>query len=92
MKTLLIAIPALSLTACVTMDEIIQREGEKAGANQVQIDAVKHGCTSGRSAGGSIYDKFKKDYNLYKNDAEYKMRYDDAFIMCKSKYENAIRR
>lgn len=54
------------------------------------IDAVKHGCASGHAAGGS-YDQFIKDYQQYKNNVEYKMRWDDAFALCKGKFEDDMR-
>ena len=89
-KILLIAL--LALSGCVSIDEQAEREGAKAGAPRWKIDAVKHGCNSGRADAGNIYAKWQKDYDLYKSNPDYAMVWDDAYRGCKSRYEAAIRR
>lgn len=89
MKSILLTV--LLLSGCVTIDEQIQREGEKQGASQDIIDAIKHGCNSGIAAGGGRAN-FNKNYSLYQSDADYRMRWDDAFALCKGRYEDNMRR
>jgi hypothetical protein len=87
---LIILLLSATLIGCVSLDQVIQREGEKANAPQEIIDAVKHGCASGRaSAGGG--ERFMKDYEQYKNNIEYKMRWDDMFQLCKGRFEDSMR-
>lgn len=89
-KTILL-ISLIALSGCVSIDEMVEREGAKANAPRWKIDAVKHGCSSGRADGGSIYDKFRKDYEQYKSNPDYAMVYDDAYKTCRARYEAALR-
>lgn len=86
MKTFIILL-ALTLSACVSIEEQAERAGKEANAPRWKIDAVKHGCISGRSAAGAPHSSFQKDYDQYKNNPDYRMVYDDAFAQCKGKYE-----
>ena len=42
------------------------------------------GCTSGKQAGGSMFDEFKKNPTRYSSDKQYKSGWDDGFRQCKS--------
>lgn len=88
-NTLLIAL--LSLSGCMSIDEMAEKQGEATGAPRWKIDAVKHGCNSGRSDAGNIYAKWHKDYDLYKSNPDYAMVWDDAYRGCKSRYEADIK-
>ena len=101
MKKQLILIAALGLAlqgcATLTFDQQADAEAAKVRAKGIdvpewRVNAVKDGCHSGRAAAGSIYDKFKKDYVLYKDDAiAYKEIWDDAYDFCKTRHQTATR-
>lgn len=91
MKAVLL-ISLLTLSGCISLDELAEREGAKANAPRWKIDAVKHGCSSGEHDGGNIYAKWRKDYEQYKSNPDYAMVYEDSYRSCRARYEAAIRR
>lgn len=101
MKKQLILIAALGLAlqgcAMLTFDQRVDAEAEKVRASGIEVpqwrvDAAKHGCHSGNAAAGSIYDKFQKDYSLYKDSSiAYKEVWDDAYDFCKTQHLTATR-
>ncbi len=47
------------------------------------------GCSSGKQAGGSMFDEFKKNVKRYSSDKQYKQGWDDGFKQCEDQ-EKAI--
>ena len=81
---------ALLLTGCIGTGQLIQQEGERAGAPQWKIDAIKHGCVSGEAAAGNPFEKFTKDYNQYDNNPQYKQYYEDHYRRCFNEWKNSV--
>lgn len=80
----------IALTGCVSTGDIIQSQGERIGAPQWEIDAVKHGCVSGESAAGNIFASFTKDYNQYNTNPQYAQKYEDAYRQCFNEWKNSV--
>jgi hypothetical protein len=85
---LLITLAALlALAGCVTTQQTMVKQGYPAGYAQGFDD----GCHSGRKAGGSLFDQFKKDVRRFESDKDYASGWSDAFRQCESQQENAAR-
>ena len=78
---------ALLLTGCVSTQEAMVKQGYPAAYAQGFDD----GCHSGRKAGGSLFDQFRKDVARFEADAQYAMGWSDAFRQCETEQENALR-
>jgi len=87
----LLLLLVVSLSGCVSMEQMVEREGAKHNAPRWKIDAVKHGCISGRADGGDMYSRFIKDYDQYKTNPDYAMVYDDSYKTCRARYESTMR-
>lgn len=87
MKLYKIVILAVSLSGCLTPQQMLDKE---IGPDQPQEykDGYLDGCPSGKSAAGRFYDKFTKNVLRYSDDKLYKQGWDDGFQVCKSKYES----
>lgn len=78
---------SLTLAGCVNTQETMVTQGYPAAYAQGFDD----GCHSGRKAGGSLFDQFKKDVRRFESDKEYASGWSDAFRQCESEEENAAR-
>ena len=67
-------------TGCASTAENMQAKGYGPEYSQGYGD----GCDSGRKAGGSMFDQFKKDVNHYDNSSKYREGWDDGYSQCKS--------
>jgi flagellar biosynthesis/type III secretory pathway protein FliH len=78
-----IALAALAFSGCAsTQEEMVQKGYPKAYAQ-----GYADGCTSGKQAGGSMFDEFKKNPTRYSSDKQYKSGWDDGFRQCEKKEE-----
>ena len=49
------------------------------------------GCDSGRKAGGSMFDQFKKDVRRYDSNHKYKEGWDDGYKECRSEEKQLMK-
>jgi len=75
------------LSGCVTQKEIMLKQGYPLA----YADGFDDGCHSGKKAGGSYFDQFKKDVNRFESDNKYAQGWSDGFRQCESEQE-AIQR
>jgi len=75
------------LSGCATQKEIMLKQGYPLA----YADGFDDGCHSGKKAGGSYFDQFKKDVNRFESDNKYAQGWSDGFRQCESEQE-AIQR
>lgn len=51
------------------------------------VDGFDDGCHSGKKAGGSMFDQFKKDVKRFETDKEYAQGWSDGFRQCETEEE-----
>jgi hypothetical protein len=51
------------------------------------VDGFDDGCHSGKKAGGSMFDQFKKDVRRFETDKEYAQGWSDGFRQCETEEE-----
>ncbi len=71
---------AIGFTGCASTAENMRAQGYGPDYSQGYGD----GCDSGRKAGGSMFDQFKKDVRRYDSNHKYKEGWDDGYKECKS--------
>ena len=71
---------AIGFTGCASTAENMQAQGYGPDYSQGYGD----GCDSGRKAGGSMFDQFKKDVKRYDSHHKYREGWDDGYKECKS--------
>jgi len=74
-------------SACATQAETMVQEGYPLAYAQGFDD----GCHSGKKAGGSMFDQFKKDVNRFGQHGKYTQGWSDGFRQCE-KEEEALER
>ena len=85
---LLVVISCLVLlSGCATQKEIMIKQGYPLA----YAEGFDDGCHSGKKAGGSYFDQFKKDVNRFESDNKYAQGWSDGFRQCESEQE-AIQR
>ena len=77
----------LLLSGCVSQKEAMIKEGYPLS----YAEGYDDGCHSGRKAGGSLFDQFKKDVRRFEADHQYAQAWSDGFRQCESEQE-AIQR
>ena len=50
-------------------------------------EGFEDGCHSGKKAGGSYFDQFKKDVPRFNSDSDYAQGWSDAFRQCETEQE-----
>jgi hypothetical protein len=50
-------------------------------------DGFDDGCHSGKKAGGSMFDQFKKDVRRFQTDKQYAQGWSDGFRQCETEQE-----
>jgi len=70
----------LVFTGCASTAENMQAQGYGPDYSAGYGD----GCDSGKKAGGSILDQFKKDVRRYDSNHKYREGWDDGYKECKS--------
>jgi len=82
----LLVVAAFSSACTSTHDAMIQQ-----GFPPAYAQGFDDGCHSGRKAGGSLFDQFKKDVARFERDKEYASGWSDAFRQCETEQESAMR-
>ncbi len=72
---------------CVSQKESMIKQGYPLA----YADGFDDGCHSGKKAGGSMFDQFKKDVKRFQQDTKYAQGWSDGFRQCESEQE-AIQR
>ncbi len=90
-KTLLIVTATVALawsfTGCASTAENMKAQGYGPEYSQGYGD----GCDSGKKAGGSMFDQFKKNVNRYDNNHKYREGWDDGYKECKSEEKQIMK-
>ena len=82
-KTLMIGAAAagmLIFAGCASTSEQMMQKGYGPSYSKGYED----GCESGKRAGGSMLDDFKKNVNRYNSDYKYREGWEDGYRQCKS--------
>lgn len=91
MSSLSIRIAGLLLigatAGCATSTDTMVQQGYP----RAYAEGFDDGCHSGRKAGGSLFDQFKKDVRRFESDRDYALGWSDAFRQCESEQEAAAR-
>lgn len=92
MKGILKLVVFSTVTAAFLSGCVSQKEGMiKEGYPVAYADGFDDGCHSGKKAGGSMFDQFKKDVRRFENDDEYAQGWSDGFRQCETEEENLER-
>jgi hypothetical protein len=59
----------------------------KQGYPLAYADGFDDGCHSGKKAGGSMFDQFKKDVTRFQQDSQYAQGWSDGFRQCETEQE-----
>jgi hypothetical protein len=59
----------------------------KQGYPLAYADGFDDGCHSGKKAGGSMFDQFKKDVRRFEKDSQYTQGWSDGFRQCETEQE-----
>ncbi len=59
----------------------------KEGYSRSYVDGFDDGCHSGKKAGGSMFDQFKKDVRRFNGDPQYAQGWSDGFRQCETEQE-----
>ncbi len=78
---------ALAFSGCASTAESMRAQGYGPDYSQGYGD----GCDSGKKAGGSILDQFKKNVDMYDYNHKYREGWDDGFRQCKSEEKQLMR-
>ncbi|WP_457674856.1 hypothetical protein [Thiolapillus sp.] len=78
---------AVLLSGCVTEGELLRDQGYPLAYTEGYDD----GCSSGKKAGGSMFDAFKKDVHRFQDDRDYHDGWQDGHDECKSQFMENMR-
>ena len=70
-------------TGCATQEEVMVQEGYP----QAYAKGFDDGCHSGKKAGGSMFEEFKKDVNKFNKHGKYTQGWSDGFRQCEREEE-----
>jgi len=73
----------LLFTGCASQSQTMVQEGYPVAYAQ----GFEDGCASGKQAGGSMFDRFKKDVNRFGSDRKYSQGWSDGFRQCEREEE-----
>ena len=73
----------IALLGCVTQKESMVKQGYPLA----YADGFDDGCHSGKKAGGSMFDQFKKDVIRFQQDSQYAQGWSDGFRQCETEQE-----
>ena len=71
------------ISGCVSQKESMIKQGYPLP----YADGFDDGCHSGKKAGGSLFDQFKKDITRFQQDTQYAQGWSDGFRQCESEQE-----
>ena len=78
---------ALMLTGCVSEKTTMIKQGYPLA----YADGFDDGCHSGKKAGGSLFDQFRKDVPRFDADHQYAQGWSDGFRQCETEQESLQR-
>jgi len=73
----------LILSGCVSQRDSMVQQGYPLS----YADGFEDGCHSGKKAGGSMFDQFKKDVRRFQADPQYAQGWSDGFRQCETEQE-----
>ena len=85
-RQLLFASAVCSLAAvvgCTSQKDLMIQQGYPLA----YADGFDDGCHSGKKAGGSMFDQFKKDVSRFEKDTQYAQGWSDAYRQCETEQE-----
>jgi len=71
------------LAGCASRKESMLKQGYPRS----YVDGFDDGCQSGKKAGGSMFDQFKKDVRRFQSDSQYAQGWSDGFRQCETEEE-----
>jgi hypothetical protein len=71
------------LGGCVSQRDTMVQQGYPLS----YADGFDDGCHSGKKAGGSMFDQFKKDVRRFQSDKQYAQGWSDGFRQCETEQE-----
>ncbi len=74
------------LSGCASTADNMRAQGYGPDYSQGYGD----GCDSGRKAGGSMFDQFKKNVRLYDSNYKYQEGWDDGYKECRSEEKEML--
>ena len=77
----------LAFNGCASTSETMMQQGYGPDYSQGYGD----GCDSGRKAGGSMFDQFKKDVRRYDSNYKYREGWDDGYKECRSEEKQLMK-
>jgi hypothetical protein len=80
---LVLTFSIMALSGCATQSETMKSQGYPAA----YAEGFEDGCHSGKKAGGSYFDQFKKDVRRFNSDSDYAQGWSDAFRQCETEQE-----
>ena len=80
---IIFTLPVLVLSGCETQGETMKNQGYPAA----YAEGFEDGCHSGKKAGGSYFDQFKKHVPRFNKDSDYAQGWSDAFRQCETEQE-----
>jgi len=80
---IILSVGSLTLIGCVSQKEDMIKQGYPLA----YADGFEDGCHSGKKAGGSLFDQFKKDVNRFSAQEKYAQGWSDGFRQCESEQE-----
>jgi hypothetical protein len=75
------------VSGCISQKEAMVNQGYPLP----YADGVDDGCHSGKKAGGSMFDQFKKDVSRFEVDSQYAQGWSDGFRQCETEQESMQR-
>ena len=72
-----------ALAGCASQKETMIKQGYPLS----YAEGFDDGCHSGKKAGGSMFDQFKKDVSRFEKDTQYAQGWSDAYRQCETEQE-----
>jgi hypothetical protein len=73
----------VAISGCVSQKESMVKQGYPLS----YADGFDDGCHSGKKAGGSMFDQFKKDVRRFEGDSQYAQGWSDGYRQCETEQE-----
>jgi hypothetical protein len=80
---MILSISIVALSGCATQSETMKNQGYPVA----YAEGFEDGCHSGKKAGGSYFDQFRKDVRRFNSDGDYAQGWSDAFRQCETEQE-----
>jgi len=77
----------LILSGCASHADLLRQQGQPIS----YVDGFDDGCHSGKKAGGSLFDSFRKDVRRFGVDNLYSSGWSDGFRQCETEQEAMMR-